>query len=153
MLQGTRRAFSQEPAPFVRTITEVTPFFTRAFSTAPQRPVAFISRWLLQRQRFVPFEEERPVAPYFLALGRFRVQPHVEFRGKINFVAKPTTMMLGSALDTRFLRAKSPRSRQYVLRLPAGAVHTTKQERITKLAAYQRLRDHLTAQPSQERDR
>ena len=140
MLQGTRRTFSKEPAPFVRAIAESAPFFVRPFSTSAQRPVAFISRWLLQRQRLVSFEDERPVAPYFLALGRYRVQPRVEFRGKINFVAKPTAMMLGSALDARFLRAKSPRSQQYVLRLSAGAIHISKQEKITKLATFHRLR-------------
>jgi hypothetical protein len=67
-------------------------------------------------------------------------------------VAKPTAMMLGSALDARFLRAKSPRSRQYVLRLPAGAVHTAKQEKITKLAVYRRLRKQQAARPCAGRD-
>jgi len=61
--------------------------------------------------------------------------------------------MLGSALDARFLRAKSPRSRQYLLRLPVGAAHTSKQERITKLAAYQRLQGRQVAHTPPGRDR
>ena len=80
------------------------------------------------------------MSPYTLGVGRYRVQGRVEARGRTNFVAKSTKMLVGSAVDTRFLRAKSPRSRQYVLRLPVGVLAVAKQEKLTKLIAYRRTR-------------
>lgn len=70
------------------------------------------------------------------------MQARIEARGRTNFVAKSTKMLVGSAMDARYLRAKSPRSRQYVLRLPNDALHTSKQEKLTKLLTYRRFRSN-----------
>lgn len=50
--------------------------------------------------------------------SRTRVLPRIEARGRTNYVASARPAVSGSLLDTRFVRAKSPRSRQYVLRCP-----------------------------------
>lgn len=44
-----------------------------------------------------------------------------------------------SLLDTRYIRAKSPRSRQYLIRAPHRAHHSNKQSKLGDLVAYRTL--------------
>jgi hypothetical protein len=53
--------------------------------------------------------------------------------------------MVGGALDPRFLRYKSPRSRQYLLRLPESFTVATAEEKRTKFATYRERRQTLAA--------
>jgi hypothetical protein len=140
MLQGTRRGRVVEPSPFVDMSTTTISFFARPFSTTARRPLIFAARWLAQRSRFIPFNMVRETTPYIRGFVRYRVQARVEARGRTNFIAKSIKMLVGSAMDTRYLRAKSPRSRQYILRLPADIITTTRQRSLSKLLTYRHLR-------------
>jgi hypothetical protein len=137
MLQSTRRDRGLEPSPFISAPGVVATFFARHFSTvSARRPLVYTTRWLAQRARFVSFDGGREVTPYAVGFARYRVQARVEARGRTNFVAKPTKMLVGSAVDARYLRAKSPRSRQYLLRLPSKILAAPKQEKLTRLLAF-----------------
>jgi hypothetical protein len=60
----------------------------------------------------------------------------IEARGRTNYVASSRPAISGSLLDARFTRAKSPRSRQYVLRRPVALLQvasTTSSARVRKL--------------------
>lgn len=49
-------------------------------------------------------------------------------------------MLDSGSLDPRFLRYKSPRSRQYFIRTPSSIIHQSDQEKLIKLIAYRALR-------------
>ena len=53
--------------------------------------------------------------------------------------------MVGGALDPRFLRYKSPRSRQYLLRLPKAVVGANSDEKRANLGGYRAVREKRSA--------
>jgi ribosomal protein S4 len=146
MLQGARRLPDAEdnlPAEST-TIGDAptrTSFFARYFSssTTTNRGTVLVGRLLQQRRRLVSFKEGS--LPSFVAVAsRYRVKARIEARGRTNFAAGSKLMMVGGSLDPRFLRYKSPRSRQYFIRLPRSVLRASKQEKFTKLSTFHTLR-------------
>lgn len=81
-------------------------------------------------------EELDLTSPYLVVTTRYRVLPRLEARGKTNFVGAARPCMLPTFLDLRVTRAKSPRSRQYILRSSAVASTSTALEISSKLHMY-----------------
>jgi hypothetical protein len=148
MLQGARRLpIAERPlsgAAAVGAFGTVGPFFSRPFSSYAHRATALLGRLIYQRKRFTGVDEDS--APTFIAVaGRYRVKSRVEARGRTNFSFSSKGTMVGGALDPRFLRYKSPRSRQYLLRLPESFTTATAEETRTKFATYRERRRTLAA--------
>jgi len=119
-------------------------FFSRPFSSYAHRATALLGRLIYQRKRFTSVDEDS--APTFIAVaGRYRVKSRVEARGRTNFSFSSKGTMVGGALDPRFLRYKSPRSRQYLLRLPESFTAATAEEKRAKFVAYRERRQKLSA--------
>lgn len=144
MLQETRRLPEAEQLVLGATkIGAVTrgSFFSRPFSSYTHRATALLGKLIYQRKRFDSVDEDS--APTFIAVtSRYRVKPRIEARGRTNFSFNSKGTMVGGALDPRFLRYKSPRSRQYTLRLPQSVVTAAPDEKRTKLATYRELRQN-----------
>jgi hypothetical protein len=143
MLQGARRLpIAERPLPgavAVGASGTVGSFFSRPFSSYAHRATALLGRLIYQRKRFTGVDEDS--APTFIAVaGRYRVKSRVEARGRTNFSFSSKGAMVGGALDPRFLRYKSPRSRQYLLRLPESFTTATAEEKRTKFATYRERR-------------
>ena len=148
MLQGARRLpIAERPLPgavAVGVSGTVGSFFSRPFSSYAHRATALLGRLIYQRKRFTGVDEDS--APTFIAVaGRYRVKSRVEARGRTNFSFSSKGTMVGGALDPRFLRYKSPRSRQYLLRLPESFTAATAEEKRTKFATYRGRRRALAA--------
>jgi hypothetical protein len=143
MLQGARRLpIAERPLPGAVAVGApgtVGSFFSRPFSSYAHRATALLGRLIYQRKRFTGVDEDS--APTFIAVaGRYRVKSRVEARGRTNFSFSSKGTMVGGALDPRFLRYKSPRSRQYLLRLPESFTAATAEEKRTKFATYRERR-------------
>lgn len=150
MLQGARRLPAAE-RPLSTTIGTSAgargSFFSRPFSSYAHRATALLGRLIYQRRRFTGVDEDS--APTFTAVaGRYRVKARVEARGRTNFSFSSKGTMVGGALDPRFLRYKSPRSRQYLLRLPESFAFATSDERRAELATYRARRCKISILPT-----
>jgi hypothetical protein len=71
--------------------------------------------------------------------ARNRVVARTESRGKASYVVAKTRFATAPLLDTRFVRAKSPRSRQYLIRAPRKVLRAGKQVKLGELVAYRAL--------------
>lgn len=150
MLQGARRLPTAERplalAAIGGTVGTRGSFFSRPFSSYVHRATALLGRLIYQRKRFTGVDEDS--APTFTAVtGRYRVKARVEARGRTNFSFSSKGTMVGGALDPRFLRYKSPRSRQYLLRLPESFALASADEKRAELAVY-RARRQQSSIPS-----
>lgn len=117
-----------------------TPFFARAYST-DTRKVSLTSEFIGRQKRFVAFDKRwRTVSPLLAVRGRTRVLARIEARGRTNYVASSRPAISGSLLDTRFARAKSPRSRQYVLRRPAALLQAVSATNFARLREFRTAR-------------
>jgi hypothetical protein len=135
MLQGARRLPVQECV-LSRTMQPTgahrSSFFSRHFSSYVHRTTALMGRWIYQQRRFAPLAG-RAATAFIAVAGRYRVKPRVEARGRTHFAFSPTGTMVSSFLDPRFLRYKSPRNRQYLLRLPVAVWGASADERRTNI--------------------
>jgi ribosomal protein S4 len=145
-LQHSRRTVLPESVPLATgAALGRTSFFTRGFSTQARRTTFVVSRQLQQFRRLVPTEgvelegeqtalaiekeKELPTATTFnIAVSRSRVMPRIEARGRTNYAVEGRSVMAGGSLDLRFVRRKSPRSRQYLLRTPVQVATASKQK-------------------------
>jgi len=71
--------------------------------------------------------------------ARNRVAAHTESRGKASYIVAKTRYVTLPSIDYRFTRAKSPRSRQYLIRTPWRVLKTRKQAKLGELVAYRAL--------------
>ncbi len=145
MLQGARRlpiAEGQLSGAAITSSSEMRGSFFRPFSSYAHRPTALLSRLIYHRKRFASVDEDS--APTFIAAaGRYRVKARVEARGRTNFSFNSKGTMVGGALDPRFLRYKSPRSRQYLLRLPESSAAASADVKRAQLSVYRSRRQKL----------
>jgi len=74
-----------------------------------------------------------------LVTARNRALPRIEARGRTNYIATKWSAYSNSLLDPRFARAKSPRSRQYLLRTTKNVLQFNKSERLANLVFYRGL--------------
>jgi len=84
-------------------------------------------------------EEWRTLPPVNQVIARNRVAAHTESRGKTSYVAAKTRYVTLPSIDYRFTRAKSPRSRQYLIRTPLRMLKAKKQAKLGELVAYRAL--------------
>lgn len=150
MLQETRRLPEVEQVASSFTgirLAARNSFFSRRFSSYTHRATALLGKIIYQRKRFDSVYEDS--TPTFIAVtSRYRVKPRVEARGRTNFSFNSKGTMVGGMLDPRFLRYKSPRSRQYTLRLPQSIASAAPDEKRTKLATYHELRRNRVTSPA-----
>lgn len=71
--------------------------------------------------------------------ARNRVIARTDSRGKASYVVAKTRDVTLPLIDTRFVRAKSPRSRQYLIRAPHRTLRAGKQAKLGELVAYRAL--------------
>jgi len=94
-------------------------FFARPFSTQAKKAADIVGGLLQRRSRLAFMEDELQTPTTFITVtARYRVLPRIEARGKTSFVGATRPSMSHTYLDPRSVRAKSPRSRQYLLRAP-----------------------------------
>jgi ribosomal protein S4 len=140
VLQTTRRLPVAEKAPWVSTAAERAPFFARHFSTFSNRGLMLTSRWIHRNKRFVSLEEGwRTVPPVSQVIARNRVLSRIEARGRTSYLNTKRKAITASSLDTRFIRAKSPRSRQYLIRASQRVLQSSKQLKLADLVSYRSL--------------
>lgn len=75
-------------------------------------------------------------------LARNRVLSRIEARGRASYLNTKRSAITLSLLDTRFIRAKSPRSRQYLIRAPQRVLQSSKQLKLSELISYRSLMSH-----------
>lgn len=76
---------------------------------------------------------------------------HIEPRGRTNYVSDSRPAISASFIDARRARAKSPRSRQYVLRVSVPSIKLSKATRFTRLQYLRRLRRAFVPTASRNR--
>lgn len=141
LLQTLRRTPQTERAPVALSGATRESFFVRHHSTFAHRQSALSTRWLHRRKRFVSFENKwRTISPVTAVAARRSILPRLEARGRTNYVAAALPSISTSFIDARFARAKSPRSRQYMLRVP------TQISAVTKAVRFARVRTLRVAQ-------
>ena len=119
MLQGARRTPHVECTPHGIAPMNRVGFFARPFSTQAKKAADIVGGLLQRRSRLASTEDTSQAPTTFLAVtARYRVLPRIEARGKTSFVGATRPSMSHTYLDPRSVRAKSPRSRQYLLRAP-----------------------------------
>lgn len=64
---------------------------------------------------------------------RKSILSHVESRGKTNYISNTRPSISTSLIDSRFIRSKSPRSRQYILRAPKSFLKLSKATRFARV--------------------
>lgn len=79
--------------------------------------------------------------------ARGRVLVRLEARGRASYINTKRKAITATLLDTRFTRVKSPRSRQYLIRVPQRVLRSTKQRKITDLIAYKQLMSRRARYP------
>ena len=150
MLQGARRLPEKETLQASATRVGAASkcyFFSRPFSSYTHRTTALLGRLIYQQRRFAKLDG-RLTTPFIAVTGRYRVKARVEARGRAHFAFSPAGTMVGGTLDPRFLRYKSPRSRQYLLRLPGSIVGAGADETRAKLAGYRAFREKRSSLPA-----
>jgi hypothetical protein len=127
MLQSARRRPSTEETSIGFKV-EPNSFFSRNFSTrnSPFRNPYIVGELLEKENRLA--SSDRPVSVYQAVIHRLGAKIRSERSGRSNFTSEEKEMAYGSALDPRFLRSKSPRSRQYLIRLPKKKVASVERE-------------------------
>lgn len=118
-------------------------FFQRSYSTTTSRALISTAKLISLQGRLSAADGEQSTAFSELS-ARTRVKARLVARGRTNFIAATDFMINAGGLDPRFLRYKSPRSRQYGIRKPA--VTATKKitlDRFTELARFHQKRESL----------
>lgn len=104
-----------ERSPLVRPRTS---FFQRNYSTTTSRALISTAKLISLQGRLAAADGEQSTAFSELS-ARARVKARLVARGRTNFIVATDFMINAGGLDPRFLRYKSPRSRQYGIRKPA----------------------------------
>lgn len=129
-------------------LTERISFFQRAYSTTTAQALTSTAKLIALQGRLAAADGNQSTAFSELS-ARTRVKARLVARGRTNFITSTDFMVNAGGLDPRFLRYKSPRSRQYGIRKSAStAVKSAADERFTELARLHRKRAHLL--PAQE---
>jgi ribosomal protein S4 len=140
VLQTTRRAPVLERAPANAATHTKDSFFRRKFSTYSGRSLSLVSSWMHRRKRFISLEDTwRTLSPITLVGARNRTIARVEARGRTGYVGAKRAGLTISTLDGRFARAKSPRSRQYILRSQKKLIDAERPDVSAKLQFYKNL--------------
>jgi hypothetical protein len=139
VLQTTRRIPDVERSPSAPSTARES-FFARAYTTYSARGLGLTTRWIHRQKRFVELETGwRTVTPVARMSARNRVISRIELLGKMRYFGKGREGMTVSLADARFARAKSPRSRQYVLRAHKILTQASKQKKITNIEFYKAI--------------
>jgi ribosomal protein S4 len=121
-----------------------TSFFQRGFSTATNRVAGSLARYISRHNRLLILSNQR--IPTFTAVSaRYRLKGRTEARGRSHFTASARWMIDTGSTDPRFLRYKSPRSRQYIVRLPSYLARKSDMEKTIKFLSYRKIRENLEA--------
>lgn len=97
-----------------------TSFFQRNYSTTTSRALISTAKLIALQSRLSAIDGEQSTA-FSELTARARVKARLAARGRTNFIASTDFMINAGGLDPRFLRYKSPRSRQYGIRKPTTA--------------------------------
>lgn len=109
-------------------------FFRRSFTTQAVKAARAVSHYISRRGRLLA--PNLDVMPAFVSVAsRYRLKGRTEARGRSNFTAHAREALDTGSLDPRFLRYKSPRSRQYLVRLSAKISRQSDQEKLAKFIA------------------
>lgn len=129
-------------------LKERTSFFQRAYTTSTAQALTSTAKLIALQGRLAAPEGEQST-PFTELSARTRVKERLVARGRTNFIASTDFMVNAGGLDPRFLRYKSPRSRQYGIR-KSGVTDVKKgaDERFTELASLHKKRAYLL--PTQE---
>jgi hypothetical protein len=100
-------------------IKERTSFFQRNYSTSTSQSLISTAKLIAIQGRLSATDGEQSTA-FSELTARARVKARLVARGRTNFIASTDFMVNAGGLDPRFLRYKSPRSRQYGIRKPVG---------------------------------
>lgn len=123
-------------------IKERTSFFQRAYSTRTRVALTATAKLIAMQKRLAVAEGEQSTAFRELS-ARTRVKNRLVARGRTNFVASTDFMANAGGLDPRFLRYKSPRSRQYEIRTsPRHGVLSDNRRRVM-ISQFQHKRNPL----------
>lgn len=116
-------------------------FFQRQFSTQAVHIAGAVARFISRRNRLLIFDQNTNSATT-LVVSRYHLKKRTEARGRSSFTGHAQETIDAGGLDPRFLRYKSPRSRQYLVRLPAVISHRSDQEKVARLLAFRELCDN-----------
>jgi ribosomal protein S4 len=145
MLRSTRRDPRREVFPVVGFgVVDSNNFFTRQFSTSAASKA--FSRLVQHRRRFAALLENNTATPYKSVTSRYRAANRTEARDKTSFLSARTKSFASSRLDGRFVRTKSPRNRQYLVRAPSNSLPAF--IRAYKLGVYRTTKERLTSFPT-----
>jgi hypothetical protein len=154
-LTAAERAEAELGQLFIAHITERNPvpqtrvsFFQRAYSTTTAQALISTAKLIALQGRLAAADGEQSTAFSELS-ARTRVKARLAARGRTNFIASTDFMVNAGGLDPRFLRYKSPRSRQYGIR--KSGTNTSKagaNEKFTEVTLLHQRRAHLL--PTQE---
>lgn len=118
-------------------------FFQRQYSTATSRALISTAKLIALQGRLSTPEGEESTT-FSVLSARARVNARLVARGRTNFIASTDFMMNAGGLDPRFLRYKSPRSRQYGIRKPSRTIAKRgAEEQFTELTRFQQRRASL----------
>lgn len=118
-------------------------FFQRGYSTTTSRELISTAKLIALQGRLSTADGEQST-PFSELSARTRVKARLVARGRTNFIASTDFMVNAGGLDPRFLRYKSPRSRQYGIRKPGGtADKKITLDRFTELTRFQEKRESL----------
>lgn len=126
-----------------------TPFFSRAFSTMSTRGLGAVVNYIARRNRLIGL---RRATPTFTAVAaRYRLKGRASARGRTNFTSEARMMIDAGGLDPRFLRYKSPRNRQYVVRLPVSIAYRADEDKLVKFLKCRALCENRESTPAERR--
>ena len=118
-----------------------TSFFQRTYTTNTPQALISTAKLISIQKRLSAFGGEQSTAFSELS-ARTRVKNHLAARGRTNFIAATDFMINVGGLDPRFLRYKSPRSRQYgVRKSTATAIKGGAEEEFTRLLRFHEKRN------------
>lgn len=124
-------------------------FFRRQYSTQSIQTAIGVSQYISRRGRLLTSEQN--TTPTFVAVARrYQLKGRAEARGRSSFTAHARWTIDTGSLDPRFLRFKSPRSRQYLIRLPRSIARRSDQEKLAKFLALRDLREHRDSAASKK---
>jgi len=109
-------------------------FFRRSFTTQAVKAARAVSRYISRRGRLLAPNLD-VMSAFVSVASRYRLKCRTEARGRSNFTAHAREALDTGSLDPRFLRYKSPRSRQYLVRLSAKISRPSDQEKLAKFIA------------------
>lgn len=101
-------------------VKQRTSFFQRNYGTTTSRALISTAKLIALQGRLSAIDGEQSTA-FSELTARARVKARLAARGRTNFIASTDFMINAGGLDPRFLRYKSPRSRQYGIRKPTTA--------------------------------